>query len=166
MASAVALCYLLYKVAVSKKQSKNRCFFLTEIGRTQYLINSCLSVPVTANNTGCNVASISYCVFFLCLISYITPLSLYIWYFFYILKAFTLVPFSGTSKDNFQRIKHCQTLCQLIISMTSYHLWHDQPHLWPDANQPLWSERIFINKDITAFSKSQSWCWPDQNIKV
>lgn len=64
MASAVALCYLLYKVTVSKKQSKNQCLFLTEIGRTQYLINSCLSVPVTANNAGCNIASISYCAFF------------------------------------------------------------------------------------------------------
>lgn len=64
MANAATLCYLLYKVTVSKKQSKNQCFFLTEIGRTQYLINSCLSVPVTANNAGCNIASISYPFFF------------------------------------------------------------------------------------------------------
>lgn len=76
MASAVALCYLLYKVTVNKKQSKNRCFFLTEIGRTQYLINSCLSVPVTTNNAGYNIASIPYRAFFLCLVSYITPLTL------------------------------------------------------------------------------------------
>lgn len=55
MASAAALCYLLYKVTVSKKQSKNQWFFLTEIGRTQYLINSCLLLPVTANNAGCNI---------------------------------------------------------------------------------------------------------------
>lgn len=77
MANAATLCYLLYKVTVSKKQSKNQCFFLTEIGRTQYLINSCLSVPVTANNAGCNIASISYRFFFLCLVSYITPLMLF-----------------------------------------------------------------------------------------
>lgn len=64
MASAIALCYLLYKVTVSKKQSKNRCFFLTEIGRTPDLINSCLSVPVIANSAGCNIASISYHDFF------------------------------------------------------------------------------------------------------
>lgn len=108
MASAVALCYFLYKVPVSKKESKNWCFFLTEIGRTQYLINSFLSVPVTANNAGCNIVKCCMLkkafltvLFFLCLVSYIIPLTQYFWCFFYILKAFPLVTFSGTSKANF-----------------------------------------------------------------
>lgn len=128
MANAATLCYLLYKVTVSKKQSKNQCFFLTEIGRTQYLINSCFSVPVTANNAGCNIASISYPFFSMsCLLHHTTYTVfllyiLHILYLLYMLEAFPVVPFSGTSKDNFHRIKHLQSLYQLIITMVSYQL--------------------------------------------